>query len=220
MADRGERYWNRHARGYDGSMRLLGRPMPRMLELVADAVRGAGEVLEVAAGTGLVTVAIARVAGRVTATDYAPAMLERLRARVDGEGLTNVSTLVADLLAAAAFRPRHDAVVAANVLHLVPDLPAALDALADAVRPGGAVVVPTFCHAETLGSRVLSRVLALTGFPASRRLTAATLRTACEAAGLRVTRTELIPGAIPIAFVACVSDARVPPDHDPPGDGP
>lgn len=202
MTDRAERYWNRHAGNYDRSMRLLGRPIPRMLDLVADEIRGAAEVLEVAAGTGLVTVAIARVAGQVTATDYAAQMIARLDGRLAVEGLRNVVTSVADLETATRGPKRYDAVVAANVLHLVPDLDAALAALAGAVRSGGTVVVPTFCHAETVRSRLLSRVLALTGFPGSRRLRASALRSACEAAGLRVTRTEVVPGPIPVGFVA------------------
>ena len=197
-------YWDRVASRYDGSMRLLGRPMPRMLALVAETLRGAEDVLEVAAGTGLVTLAIARVAGHVTATDSAPAMIARLRGRLAEEGITNVSTSVADLHEATNSGP-HDAVVAANVLHLVPDLPSALRALASAVRPGGVLVLPTFCHAETWGSRVLSRVLALTGFPGRRRMSSASFRASCEAAGLRVRREEVIPGPIPIAFLVCES---------------
>jgi ubiquinone/menaquinone biosynthesis C-methylase UbiE len=48
-------YWDKHAKNYDRSMSLLGRPMPRMVELACEATRGLGSVLEVAAGTGLVT---------------------------------------------------------------------------------------------------------------------------------------------------------------------
>ncbi len=64
------RYWNRHARNYDRSMKLLGRPIPGMVARAAEAVRGTQRVLEVAAGTGLVTPALAREAGFVLATDY------------------------------------------------------------------------------------------------------------------------------------------------------
>jgi hypothetical protein len=59
----GRRFWERHAAGYDCSMLLLGGPVPRMLELVTDSIRGSGRVLEIASGTGLVTVAVAPVVG-------------------------------------------------------------------------------------------------------------------------------------------------------------
>lgn len=56
MADRRDNareYWNRFAKNYDRSMRLLGGPIPRMVGLVAEGVCGVPRVLEVAAGTGL-----------------------------------------------------------------------------------------------------------------------------------------------------------------------
>lgn len=60
--------------------------------------------------------------------------------------------------------------------------------------------MPTFCHAQTILSRVVSRVLALTGFPGHRRFTAMGLREELEAVGIRVTRMELISGVIPVAY--------------------
>lgn len=194
-------YWDRHASNYDRSMSLLGGPLPRMVELAGGAVRGAPRVLEVAAGTGLVTRALARSAGEVVATDYAEAMVGTLEARVRGEGLTNVRCEQADLYALRFEPGSFDAVVAANVLHLVPDLPGALAALRRVLKPGGLLVAPTFCHDETALSWLVSRVLGVTGFPGHRRFTARTLRDALEAAGLRVGRAETIGGVLPIGYV-------------------
>lgn len=195
-------YWDRHAKNYDRSMILLGGPVPRMTELAADAVRDAGEVLEVAAGTGLMTRALARTAGRVIATDYATAMVESVAARVHAEGLTNVTCEQADIYALRFPDAMFDAVVAANVLHLVPDLDGAIAALRRVLKPGGRLIAPTYCHAETMVSRTLSRLLALTGFPGQRRFDLAGLRGALEGAGLRVERSELVRGVIPIGYVA------------------
>ena len=76
----GKAYWERHARRYDRSTRFLARPVPRMLELAVEAARGRARVLEVAAGTGLITTAIAPVVGDLIATDYAAAMVQQLEA--------------------------------------------------------------------------------------------------------------------------------------------
>lgn len=194
-------YWERHAKNYERSMALLGRPLPRMLELVGGAVAGVERVLEVAAGTGLVTSVLARSARQVVATDYAVAMVDMLGARVHREGLTNVSCEQADLYA-LRFEPHSfDAVVAANVLHLVPDLGGALAALQRVLKPGGMLVVPTFCHDETALSWTVSRLLAATGFPGHRRFKTRSLRQSLEEARLRVGKTETLPGLIPIGYV-------------------
>lgn len=209
-SDEDRQYWEKHARKYDRSVGLLGRPLPRMLALASKAVEGCGRVLEVAAGTGLVTAALARSAAMVVATDYAQAMVTMLEQRVRKEGLRNVTCEVADLYA-LRFQPgEFDAVVAANVLHLVPDLDGAIAALRRVLKPGGRLIAPTFCHDETVTSRVVSRVLAITGFPNQRRFTAKSLGQALEGAGLQNTRTELLPGVIPIGYVEGTVEA-VPP---------
>ena len=194
-------YWERNASRYDASARLLGKPLPRMLEMIGEAVAGAGSVLEVAAGTGIVTIAIAGRVREVLATDYAAAMVELLERRVRGEGLENVRCEQADLYSLSFDEASFDAVVAANVLHLVPDLPGALAALRRVLRPGGRLVVPTFLHDETAVSWLVSRALAVTGFPGQRRFTSRSLRESLESAGLRINRFETIPGPIPIGYV-------------------
>jgi ubiquinone/menaquinone biosynthesis C-methylase UbiE len=134
-------------------------------------------------------------------------MVARLEHRMTDEGLTNVRCEQADIYALRFDSGSFDAVVAANVLHLVPDLSGALAALRRMAKPGGRVIVPTYCHDETAVSRIASRVLSFTGFPGHRRLTAASLRAAAEAAGLHVTRVETIAGLIPVTYVEALSSA-------------
>lgn len=181
-------------------MALLGKPMPRALALAEQAVGGAEDALEVAAGTGLFTVVLASRVKRLVATDYAPAMLQMLEQRAREQRLTNVECIPADIYALPFASGSFDAVVAANVLHLLPDLPKALAELARVLKREGVLVAPTFCHDETRLSWLVSRALAVTGFPSQRRFTAASLRDALERAGFAVRRQETVPGLIPIVY--------------------
>ena len=200
--DAGRVYWERHARRYDRATRFLARPVPRMLELVTDTVRGRERVLEVAAGTGLVTTAISPVVNEVVSTDYAAAMVEQLEQRVREERLANVTCEQADVYALRFADASFDAVCAANVLHLVPDLDGALASLRRVLKPGGVLIAPTYLHRETRLASLLSRLFALTGFPGNRRFTARTLREAIATAGFHVLREEIIPGPFPVGFIA------------------
>lgn len=193
-------YWERHARNYDASMWLLGRPLPRMLELASAAVRDK-RVLEVAAGTGLVTTAIAQTADEVIATDYAVAMVESLEERVHEDNLDNVSCQQADIYQLPFAPDEFDAVVAANVLHLVPDLGGAVANIRRILKPDGILVAPTFCHDETMTASILSRLIGLSGFPGHRRFTAQSLIGSLERHGLDIRQTEVLPGLIPIAYL-------------------
>ena len=202
-------YWNRYASRYDLSLRLLRRPLPRMLELIAEATEGAERVLEVAAGTGLVTPTLAETAREVVATDYAEAMLERLQTKVADQGLSNVQCEQADIYALPYDPHSFDVVVAANVLHIVPDLEKALSELKKMLKPGGLLIAPTFCHDETRVSWLMSRLLAITAFPGQRRFTSSALAEALTESGFSVSRSETLPGLIPIGYVQATATTSI-----------
>jgi len=207
----GRDFWERTATRYDASMVFFGGPLGEMKRRVAEAVDGRSRVLELAAGTGLVTEAIAPVVSSLLATDYSEAMVAKLDARVRAEGLTNVETSTLDvyqLSEEAVF----DAIVAANVLHLLPDLDAALAAMVRALRPGGVLVVPTYCHDQTPLARTTSRILGWFGFPGQRRLTLESLTDLLRHPELEIGEASLLNGLLPIGFVtAC----REPIDSNP-----
>ncbi|MBK9035276.1 MAG: methyltransferase domain-containing protein [Myxococcales bacterium] len=202
--DPGHAYWQRHARRYDRSTRLLDGPLACARVLAATAVRGRAQVLELAAGTGAFTTAIAPEVGALIATDYADAMVDQLAATVRAAGLANVTCARADLYDLPYADASFDAVVAANVLHLVPDLPRALASLRRVLHPDGVLVAPTYLHRATWRAALLSRVFALTGFPGRRRFDADSLRAALAAGGFEVTRLEIVPGPFPIGHVEAV----------------
>jgi len=201
MPDDGKAFWERTASRYDLSMMLLGGPLEQLLPLVAEEVSGLRTVLELAAGTGLVSEAIAPVVGDLVATDYAEAMVAQLQMRI-GE-LPNVRVCTLDVYGLDGAE-RYDAVVAANVLHLLPELDSALDAMVRALSPGGRLIVPTYCHDETALSRLTSRTMGLFGFPGQRRFTLDGLVSILSVRGLEVRRAQLLPGLLPIGFVSAV----------------
>lgn len=206
MSDDGKAFWERTAGRYDLSMTLFGGPLEVMLPLVVEEVDGLERVLELAAGTGLVSAAIAPVVGELVATDYAEAMVAKLDDRVRALGLDNVRTRALDLYALDE-EEQFDAIVAANVLHLLPDLDGALDAMTRALKPGGRLIVPTYCHDQTALAQVTSRVLGLVGFPGQRRLTLDRLTATLTGRGLLIRRSVLLGGLLPIGFVSVEATA-------------
>lgn len=197
--DEARSYWERSASRYGAFMLLFGGPMPEMVRMVADEVQGAERVLELAAGTGLVSRAIAPVVGELVATDYAEAMVEQLRTAVGD--LPNVETRQLDLYTLDG-PPEFDAVVAANVLHLLPDLEGGLDRLVGVLKPGGRLIVPTYLHGHDARTRLVSWISGLTGFPGQRRFALDTLAAAIERDDLVPRERRRIRGLLPIGFVS------------------
>lgn len=109
-----------------------------------------GEVLDVAAGPGSLSLLAARTAARVHALDFAPAMLAQLRARAAAAGVTNVEPRLADAQALPFPAASFDAAYSMFGLIFVPDRARALAELARVLRPGARAVVASWPPVERI----------------------------------------------------------------------
>ena len=134
--------WSAVADAYDCCSQQVTLPFA---EDAARLVRiGNGtRVLDVAAGTGNFAFAAARRGARVLATDFAPAMIDRLERKARDERLT-VQTAVMN--GHALDLPEHSFDVAASIFGLIffPDHDKGLRELVRVLVPGGRAVVATW----------------------------------------------------------------------------
>ena len=77
------------------------------------------------------------------------------------------------------------------------------------LKPGGLLIAPTFCHDETRVSWLMSRLLAITAFPGQRRFTSSALAEALTESGFSVSRSETLPGLIPIGYVQATATTSI-----------
>ena len=193
------KYWQRHARRYDRVTLIINRRFRDMARAVAEVVQGAQDVLEVAAGTGLVSEVVAPGVARYMATDATAEMLEQLRVRLDA--VDNVEMRVADALALDFPDSSFDAVIIANLLHLLPEPSRALGEARRVLRPGGKLLVPTFAHGQGIRARIASRVLGLSGFAVVTRFRGEQLETLVSDADFKVLDSRWFAGILPIHLV-------------------
>ena len=119
---------------------------PQELDLANEALRHValepGErFLDVAAGTGGLSLPAARLGARVLATDWSPAMIERFEARAREEGLSNAEGRVSDCHALELQDDSFDVTGSQFGVMLVPDQPRALREMVRVTKPGGRVLV-------------------------------------------------------------------------------
>ena len=115
--------------------RLIAHGLERLL---AEGDR----VLELGAGTGRFTLALARRAGSVTALDISPAMLAQLEARIRDAGLDNV-TLLRGAAEDAPLQGNYQLICSFSALEYVPRLEPLLERLAQLLEPGGHLFITT-----------------------------------------------------------------------------
>jgi len=97
-------------------------------------------VLEVGPGNGRYTLATARrvgESGQVIAIDIEPKMIERLRARVEADGVTNVEGRVADVYDLPFDDESFDAAYLIAVIGEIPDPDRAMGEFYRMLKPGG-----------------------------------------------------------------------------------
>jgi ubiquinone/menaquinone biosynthesis C-methylase UbiE len=134
--------WDEIAAGYDRTN------TPSQMWLGNEGLRRAGlrpgmRFLDVAAGSGALSIPAARLGARVLATDLSPAMLERLERRAREERLT-VETRVMDGQALELDDESFDMAGSQFGVMLFPDMPRGIKEMARVTKPGGRVLMTVY----------------------------------------------------------------------------
>ena len=134
--------WDAIAAGYDRTN------TPSQMWVAGEGLRRAGlragmRFLDVAAGSGALSLPAARMGAEVLATDISPAMLERLAQRAREEGL-HVETRVMDGHALELGDHAFDAVGSQFGVMLFPDMPKGISEMARVLEPGGRALITAY----------------------------------------------------------------------------
>jgi ubiquinone/menaquinone biosynthesis C-methylase UbiE len=132
--------WDAIATGYDRYV------APQETDLANEALRLVGvepgeRFLDVAAGTGGLSLPAARLGAQVLATDWSAAMIERFEHRVRDENLSQADGRVMDCHALDLPDASFDVTGSQFGVMLVPDQPRALGEMVRVTKPGGRVLV-------------------------------------------------------------------------------
>jgi ubiquinone/menaquinone biosynthesis C-methylase UbiE len=134
--------WNRIAPGYDrtntATQMWLGNEGLRRSGLRPDM-----RFLDVAAGTGALSIPAARLGARVLAVDQSARMLELLAARARTEGLS-IDTRVMDGHALELVDGSFDMAGSQFGVMLFPDMPKGIREMSRVVKPGGCVLMTVY----------------------------------------------------------------------------
>jgi SAM-dependent methyltransferase len=112
-------YWGRRAKSYRAATHAATADDP-LIERVLRIAGGETSVLDVGAGTGRHTLALAPRVGRVTAVEPSDAMLGLLREDIAAQKLHNVDTVQAEWMDADV--QRADVVICSHVLYPIADV--------------------------------------------------------------------------------------------------
>lgn len=191
-------FWDRWAWFYDLAEWSNRKVNAAAARRTAELIPPGASVLDCATGTGEFSLAVAKQAGRILCTDLSEAMLRRARKKAEKRGLSNITFAVRDIAALPDPDGSYDAVIAANVLHLLPQPETAVRELWRVTAPGGRLILPTYLQGR-VGAVYgeLIKIYQGVGFHYEHAFTPETYRAFLEGLGLGKVKVEVISGHVP-----------------------
>ena len=191
-------FWDRWAWFYDLAERSNRTVNAAAAARVAELVPAGARVLDCAAGTGEFSLAAAKRAASVLCTDQSRPMLDRARKKAAKRGLTNISFALRDVTALPDPDGSFDAVIAANVLHLLPEPEKAVGELWRVAAPGGRLILPTYLQGRAgTAYGTMIKIYQGVGFHYEHAFTPETYRMLLEGMALAPVALEVISGGVP-----------------------
>ncbi len=193
------RFWQRWSGRYDWFMRRDAALYDAVAARMKPRLHRDMNVLELGCGTGLLSQRIAGCVRDLEATDLAPEMIAQARKK---PASCRVHYSVQDAVALPYASETFDAVVAANVLHIMPQPEKALAEARRVLKPGGVLIVPTFVHGEGGRGRLRRSVMRLFGFRVDHRWGAAQFSDFVARCGFAPLRQETLGSALaPLCYL-------------------
>ena len=190
--------WDRWARFYDLAERSNRAVNRAAAARVGSLVPPGARVLDCAAGTGEFSLAAAARAEAVLCTDLSLPMLDQARRKAKKRGMNNISFARRDVTALSDRDGSFDAVIAANVLHLLPEPEKAVRELWRVAAPGGQLILPTYLQGRAGAAYgAMIKIYQGVGFHYEHAFTPETYRQFLEGLELAPVTVEVIPGGVP-----------------------
>ena len=203
MGIKGEnkKFWNRIAKRYDWITIKLTRDYPLLIQRIVNDVNSAENVLEVAAGTGLIAIELAGNVGMVEAIDFSSKMIKFAKRKAFKDRIKNIHFSVQSAYSLEFEDGQFDAAICSNALHCMDDPEKALSEIQRVLKENGILIAPTFCHGVNWRSRLLSRIMSLTGFKSYHRFSTGEFFDLLTSCGFKIMKKDISNDFIPLAYV-------------------
>jgi len=195
----GVMFWDKVAGLYDLFENIYNKKVYRETGIsVAKYINQKDTVLECACGTGAISIYIAPKCSKLYATDYSVGMLKQAKKKLSR--FDNVIFKKADITSLKAKDCLFDAVVAGNVIHLLPEPEAALRELTRVCKAGGKLIVPTYIDGDKSANKLSVKLLEKIGANFSNRFDEASYKRFFEEMGYDDVTFEIVRGRMSCAI--------------------
>ena len=190
-------FWDRWAKRYDRTLSIEKNAYTQIVNRMKTKLNKEMSVLELACGTGLLSVQLAGNVKLLEATDYSEKMIEQAKQRGHSSRLHfSVQDATALPYASGTF----DAVVISNALHIMPKPEKALAEIGRVLKPDGILIAPKFTSAGSMSGRMKIRFMELSGFKVFHKWTPKGYLDFLKANGFKITACKIFNGALKLTY--------------------
>lgn len=196
-----KRFWDKFAKMYDAFMKMAAREYPVLINLILADLKQDHTVLEIACGTGIISLAVSHKVHQVYATDISQAMVDIATTKAKQQEIQNIVFGVQDAYSLSFEDHTFDVCIIANALHVMQEPEKVLKEVRRVLKPGGLLIAPGYCHGENMKARFVSWLISLTGFKAYHKFTVRSFSDFIERAGFSLLKNHVLRSRFPLAYV-------------------
>ena len=197
-----KKFWNSKARSYDTiTGKFFSKSYEAIIENITMDVDASASLLEVATGTGILSIKLSDRVSHVTAIDFAPEMLQVAREKSARLQIKNIDFEIGDIYNLKYENNIFDIVVASNILHLLFNPELAILEIKRVLKDQGKLIAPTFCHGTNLRSRIVSGILSVLGQNTKSRWNPKKYKEFIETQGFTINKEVFVNDNIPLLYL-------------------
>lgn len=194
-------FWDRWAKRYDLMMSGDGRTYARIVSRMKKVLDREMTVLELACGTGLLSVRLAGSVKLLEATDFSEEMIRQAKAKTHSSRLRFSAQ---DATSLPYAEETFDAAVISNALHIMPEPEKALAEIRRVLKPGAILIAPTFTASGSISGRMRIRFMELSGFKVYHKWTPQEYLDFLKENGFEITGRKIFDGALELTYAEAV----------------
>ncbi|GFI55845.1 ubiquinone/menaquinone biosynthesis C-methyltransferase UbiE [Clostridiales bacterium] len=198
-------FWNKWAKRYDTAMSADRKNYDRLIIQIKKCLTRNMTVLELACGTGLLSVRLAGSVKMLEATDFSEEMIRQAKAKIHS---VRLHFSVQDATALPYAPETFDAVIISNALHIMPNPEKALSEIRRVLKPDGVLIAPTFTAAGSTLGRLRIRIMELAEFRVFHKWTPEGYLAFLKANGFVIQCSEVLGGPLTLTYAEAKKNNR------------
>ncbi len=197
-----KQFWDSYARKYDRFIdRYAGSTYKEIKGSILNETCSEDNVLEIGTGTGIIACEIASRVKSIVATDISIEMIKHANAKLANSDIDNLQFHMGSAYLISYPDKYFDIAIASNVFHLLSYPEKALKEISRVLKESGKLIIPTYCHGESIIARLISLIMGISGFTVENRWSTDQYRMFVESLNFNILSEKIIKDKIPMSVI-------------------